>query len=262
MKAVLSFSVIFILFLTTGCELMKLKNPKEVGDIFDAIGDAARAMAQPSAKQLPAVKVDLPPVIDGKLNDIAWQNAPQGTDFTDRNAGGAPAIDQSTIMLVYTDEAIYFAGYFFDSEPDGIVGRQVEDQIRPWGEDWISFTIDPFHTHQFTDRIFFMANPLGSKFVSHPPPVADRADIAGMWKATASIVDDGWIVEMEIPWEMLNYPETTEPIDIGINFDRGHHRTGANSWWSKVGFVEDDRNDGHWVDVLPPPKMPILRDDQ
>ena len=90
----------------------------------------------------------------------------------------------------------------------------------------------------------------------------DRADIAEMWKAAASIVDDGWIVEMEIPWEMLDYPETTEPIDIGINVDRGHHRTGANSWWSKVDFVEDDRNDGHWVDVLPPSKLPILRDDQ
>ena len=40
-------------------------------------------------------------------------------------------------------------------------------------------------------------------------------------------------------------------IDIGINVDRGHHRTGANTWWSKVDFVEDDRVDGHWVGVLP-----------
>lgn len=59
---------------------------------------------------------------------------------------------------------------------------------------------------------------------------------------------------MEIPWELLNYPETDEPIDIGINFDRGHFRTGANTWWSKVRFIEDDRDDGHWVNVLPPPK--------
>ena len=218
-------------------------------------------MKQQNAKELPAVKVDVPPIIDGALNDIAWQNAPQGTNFTDRSAGGAPAEDQSTIMMVYTDAAIYVAGYFFDSQPNGIVARQVEDQIRPFREDWISFTIDPLHTHQFADRIFFMANPIGSKFVSHPPPFADPAEVSQMWKAAASIVDDGWIVEMEIPWKMLDYPETTEPIDIGINFDRGHHRTGANSWWSKVDFVEDDRVDGHWVDVLPPPKLPILRDD-
>ena len=190
---------------------------------------------------------------------MAWQDAPQGTDFTDRRAGGAPAEDQSVIMMGYTDEAIYVGLYLFDSEPGSIVARQVEDQIRPFDEDWISFTIDPLHTHQFRDRVFFMVNPLGSKYVSHPPPFADPAE---MWKAAASIVADGWIVEMEIPWEMLNYPETAEPIDIGINFDRGHARTGANTWWSKVGFVEDDRADGHWIGVLPPPKMPILRDDQ
>ena len=261
MKVIASFTTIFILLLTTGCEVVGQKGSIELDDIFDAIGDAARVMAQPSAKELPAVKIDTPPIIDGELNDVAWQNAPQGTDFTDRNAGGAPAIDQSTIMLVYTDEAIYFAGYFFDSEPDRIMVRQREDQIRPWDEDWISLTIDPFHTHQFADRTFFMANSLGSKFVSHPPPFANPADIAGMWKAAASMVDDGWIVEMEIPWEMLNYPETAEPIDIGINVDRGHHRTGANSWWSKVGFVEDNRNDGHWVGVLPPPKPSVLQDD-
>lgn len=262
MKVFASFTTIFILFLTTGCEVIGQKGSIELDAIFEVIGDTARAMAQPSAKKLPAVKIDTPPVIDGELNDVAWQNAPQGTDFTDRNAGGAPAEDQSTIMMVYTDKAIYVAGYFFDSQPDGIVARQVEDQIRPFGEDWVSFTIDPFHTHQFRDRTFFMVNPLGSKFVSHPPPFADPAEISGMWKAAASIVDDGWVIEMEIPWKMLNYPETTEPINIGINFDRGHARTGANTWWSKVDFVEDDRVDGHWVDVLPPPKLPILRDDQ
>ena len=262
MKAAIFFNAIFILLFTTGCEVLFQEESIEIEDIFDAMDAAARAMKQQNAKELPAVKIDVPPVIDGALNDAGWQNAPQGTDFTDRRAGGAPAEDQSTIMMVYTDEAIYVAGYFFDSEPDGIVARQVEDQIRPFGEDWVSFTIDPFHTHQFGDRTFFMVNPLGSKFVSHPPPFADRAEVSGMWKAAASIVDDGWVIEMEIPWEMLNYPETTEPIDIGINFDRGHARTGANTWWSKVDFVEDDRVDGHWVDVLPPPKLPILRGDQ
>ncbi|MDE0686010.1 MAG: hypothetical protein OXI63_24050 [Candidatus Poribacteria bacterium] len=262
MKTATFLNAIFILLFTSGCEVLLLQRLKEPNNLFDALDDAARAMKQRNAKELPAVKIDRPPIIDGKLNDTAWQNAPQGTDFTDRNAGGAPAEDQSTIMMVYTDEAIYVAGYFFDCEPDGIVARQVEDQIRPFGEDWISFTIDPLHTHQFRDRTFFMANPLGSKFVSHPPPFRDPAEIAEMWKAAASIVDDGWIVEMEIPWEMLNYPETAEPIDIGINFDRGHHRTGANSWWSKVDFIEDDRVDGHWIGVLPPPKSSLIEDNQ
>ena len=30
-----------------------------------------------------------------------------------------------------------------------------------------------------------------------------------MENAAAQIVENGWIVEMEIPWQMLDYPETT-----------------------------------------------------
>ena len=99
-----------------------------------------------------------------------------------------------------------------------------------------------------------MSNPLGVKYVSHPPPGVFIDEVPDMWNVAAKIVDDGWIVEMEIPWDMLNYPDSDDPIDIGINFDRGHPRTGENSWWSEVPFIEDNRKDGHWVGVVPPKK--------
>ena len=72
MKVIASFTTIFILFLTTECEVIGQKGSIELDDIFDAIGDATRAMTRSSAKELPAVKIDLPPVIDGELNDAAW----------------------------------------------------------------------------------------------------------------------------------------------------------------------------------------------
>ncbi len=42
-----------------------------------------------------------------------------------------------------------------------------------------------------------------------------------LWNVAANIVEDGWIVEMEIPWDMLDYPEATEPIDIGLTLTAG-----------------------------------------
>ena len=69
-----------------------------------------------------------------------------------------------------------------------------------------------------------------------------------------TIVDDGWVAEMEIPWQALDYPETTEPIQMGINFSRKQKRTGENSWWSNIGIEKHYNNDGNWIRVLPPPK--------
>ena len=209
-------------------------------------------------KELIAVKTDQPPTIDGVLDDACWQDAPQATGFIDERTEKL-AKDQSIGRLIYTDTAIYVGLYLYDEMPDKIVARQTKDQTRFQGEDWVSFSLDPFHTHQFSDRNFFMANALGTKFAHLATGRAEKSEWIGLWKTAAQIVDDRWVVEMEIPWQMLDYPDTKEPIRMGINIDRGQQRTGARSWWSNLGVNEFKENDGHWVDVLPPPRQRELK---
>ena len=209
-------------------------------------------------KDLTALKTDQAPTIDGVLDDTCWQDAPQVTGFTDERTK-KPAKNQSVGRLVYTDTAIYVGLHLYDDMPDKIVARQTKDQTRFQGEDWVSFSLDPFHTHQFADRNFFMANALGTKFAHLATGRAEKSEWIGLWKAAAQIVEDGWAVEMEIPWQMLDYPDTTEPVRMGINVDRFQQRTGERSWWCNLGVNEFRENDGHWVDVLPPPRQRELK---
>lgn len=209
-------------------------------------------------KELPAVKTEQPPTIDGILNDACWQDVPQATGFTDERTE-KPAKNQSVGRLVYTDEAIYVAFHLYDHMPDKIVARQTKDQTGIGGEDWVSFTIDPFHTHQYSDRNFFIVNPLGTKFAHLATGRAAKTEWIGLWKAAAQIVEDGWVVEMKIPWQILDYPNTTEPVRMGINLDRKQQRTGERSWWCNLGVQEFRENDGHWTDVLPPPRKRDLK---
>ena len=106
-------------------------------------------------KELRAIKTEQPPIIDGILNDTCWQNAPKAVGFTDERTE-KPAKNQSIGYLVYTDKAIYVGLHLYDDMPDKIVARQTKDQTRITGEDWVSFSLDPFHTHQFSDRNFFI----------------------------------------------------------------------------------------------------------
>ncbi len=209
-------------------------------------------------KELTAVKTDQPPTIDGILNDVCWQDAPQAVGFTDQRTE-KPAKNQSIGRLVYTDKAIYVGFHLYDDLPDKIVARQTKDQTGISGEDWVSFSLDPFHTHQFSDRNFFIVNPLGTKFAHLATGRAEKSEWIGLWKTAAQIVEDGWVVEMEIPWQMLDYPDTTKPVRMGINLDRLQQRTGERSWWCNLGVQEFRENDGHWVDVLPPPRKRELK---
>ena len=218
----------------------------------------AQENTQTVLKELPALKTDQPPTIDGVLNDTCWQDTAQATGFTDERTE-KPAKNQSVGRVVYTDTAIYVGLHLYDDIPDKIVARQTKDQTRIRGEDWVSFSLDPFHTHQFSDRNFFIVNPLGTKFAHLATGRAEKSEWIGLWKAAAQIVEDGWVVEMEIPWQMLDYPDTTKPIRMGINIDRLQQRTGERSWWCNLGVNEFRENDGHWIDVLPPPRKRELK---
>ena len=215
-----------------------------------------QAISIPSTRrrELLAVKIDYPPTIDGILDDVCWKIAPQADGFTD-SYFESPVEDDSVVKLVYTPRAIYVGWYLYDSRPDKIVAPQTRDEAF-WGitEDWVSFEIDPFHTHYQT---WFMANPLGLTSVLIPAGQIDLIDIRRVdrWNAAAKIVKDGWVVEMEIPWEILDYPKTTEPISMEINFQRAQARTRTSSSWSNTGYPGRPEDNGRWLHVLPPPKF-------
>ena len=103
---------------------------------------SAQENAQTVLKELPALKTDQLPTIDGALNDACWQDAPQATGFTDERTE-KPAKNQSVGRVVYTDTAIYVGLHLYDDMPDKIVARQTKDQTRIRGEDWVSFSLDP-----------------------------------------------------------------------------------------------------------------------
>ena len=206
-----------------------------------------------TGKELLAVKTVTPPKIDGKLDDKCWKTAPQADNFTHLVTKN-PVKDQTVAKIVYTDKSIYIAWKLNVSQPKSIVSRQTKDQRRFVDEDVVCFSIDPFHTHQSDHRTLFMANPMGKKYVQFAPGRPKNTELAGKWRVETRIEDDSWMVEMEIPWQILDYPETTEPIQMGINFDRKQQSTGEHSWWSNVGVEKSYSNDGNWLRVLPPAK--------
>ncbi|GIX05614.1 MAG: hypothetical protein KatS3mg115_0017 [Candidatus Poribacteria bacterium] len=203
-------------------------------------------------RSLPAVRTGTPPVIDGRLDDACWAEAPVATDFIDPLTD-RPAQDQTVARLLYDERAIYVGIYAYDSQPTAIVARQRKDQVRFSGEDTVAFSIDPYGTHRFEDRNFFTVNPLGTKYARLAGGRAEKAEWIGIWEAAAQRTQEGWTVEMRIPWEMLSYPKPNGPVTMRINFDRYQQRTGERSWWSNVGVQERYEYDGLWTNVEPPP---------
>ena len=62
-----------------------------------------------------AFRVDTPPVIDGKLDEICWQHAPRSPRFCDL-ISGAPALYDTRAAVLWDDENLY-VGYWVE-EPN------------------------------------------------------------------------------------------------------------------------------------------------
>jgi len=75
----------------------------------------------PAHETLKPLRVSVPPVIDGVLDDAAWQEAQQITDFKTffPDFGKAPS-EQTLAYMAYDAENLYFAFLCHDRSPDKV----------------------------------------------------------------------------------------------------------------------------------------------
>ncbi len=110
-------------------------------------GHMARWLQHPQ-RVARVIRADVPPVVDGVLDDEAWFGAPAHTGFIQRDPDqGKPATERTEFRVVYDDEALYIAGICYDSRPDRITPRLARRD--EWRErDLFEVSLDPHHDHQ------------------------------------------------------------------------------------------------------------------
>src|SRR5262245_6425084 len=84
-----------------------------------ALGMAVQAHGQDGVtirRNLPAVRITQPPVIDGDLSDPCWQEAAKLERWVDVLYSN-PVADQTVGYLAFDDKYIYVAFHAFDSQP-------------------------------------------------------------------------------------------------------------------------------------------------
>jgi hypothetical protein len=103
------------------------------------------------------------PVIDGKLGLEEWRQATHITEFKDRVTSQVPAKDPTEAYIGYTKVGIFVAFRCFDSEPDKIIGREIQPNSEFRGEDRVSVTLNLFGTRAFDQLSEFIVNAIGTQ---------------------------------------------------------------------------------------------------
>ena len=162
-------------------------------------------------RQYTALFTTNPPIIDGKIEDRAWQNAAWTEKFKDIEGDGKPAPTRNTrAKMTWTSEGLFIAAELL--EPHVWAYLNNHDDIVFYDNDFEVF-IDPDNdTHRYyeieinaANTIFdlFMSKPYrngsGAMFAYNTPGMKTAINIQGTLN-NPNDIDKGWTVEMFIPF--------------------------------------------------------------
>ncbi len=183
--------------------------------------------AQVQTKTYVTTKVASSIKIDGEMTESAWQTANIATDFVERNpTEGKPPRFKTEARILYDDNNIYILGYCFDDNPDSILTQLGERDDR-LNADLFSVSFDPYN--KMLDAFKFSVTASGVQADSR---ISDPS-FNTVWESAVKIVDNGWIVEMKIPYYAIRFPKQEEQL-WRLQFEREIRRSRQELQWCLV----------------------------
>jgi hypothetical protein len=198
---------------------------------------ATAAVREP--RPVKAVRTETSIRIDGILNESAWKRPAAEGFIQSEPQDGAPATEATEVWIAYDSANLYVAARLHDTEPDRIVSRlgRRDDEVE---SDWFAFAVDPYLDRR--SGFIFAVNPAGT--IMDGTLFNDEGrDLTwdGIWEQAARVDDQGWAVEMRIPYNQLRF-RPKDKYTWGVNFFRTIKRKNEESvyaWTPKEesGFV-------------------------
>ena len=139
-------------------------------------------------------------VIDGVLDEAAWQQAELGGDFYQLEPRtGFPASEETEFRLLYDDENLY-VGVVCHQERPLIINELTED-FAPGAGDVISLMFDTFDDDR--NGFVFQTNPGGAKRDQQVTGSNRNQDWDGVYEVATDVRAPGWTSEFAIPLKTL-----------------------------------------------------------
>ncbi len=177
--------------------------------------------SQGRTKNIHIVRIDVPPMIDGQIDEEIWAELSPASDFFQFDpVNGTKASEETLVWAAYDQNHLYFAFLMRDSRPEKI-WAELTPRNSYENNDSITLILDTYNDRRTS--IGFTVNPRG----------VQKNTLETIWKSGAAIRSDGWSAEMAIPFKSLRFSPEEDQI-WGINFERYIHRLNEQDYWTNV----------------------------
>lgn len=201
--------------------------------------------APPAAAQAPeavaargtarAVRVQERPDIDGRLDEGFWAGIAPVTGFRQWEPveGGDPS-ESTEVRIAYDEHALYFGVLLRDSDPSAIRRSILQREGRIDQDDRFIICLDTYHDGR--NAYVFELNPFGTQgdaLISDESMTLDDWNWEGVYESEARITDDGWVLEVAVPFTTIRFSDAAEPT-MGLAFYRSIRRKNEELTWPHI----------------------------
>lgn len=184
-------------------------------------------------------RISQAPVIDGRLDDAAWERAAKvsGGLVQQQPEDGAPSTEETEFWLAYDSQNLYFAARAHYKDVGTMRVNRVQ-RDRHFRDDRVSLYLDTFLDQQRAYK--FTLNGYGvqgdSIRKSDNGPQAEDMSWDALYESAGQVVEDGWIVEARIPFKSFRYPEKKDGEEHrwGLQLHRSIEHRDEDAMWSPV----------------------------
>lgn len=195
--------------------------------------------------------------IDGKLDEAAWENAPIATNFImfePDNGKPIPEGKKTEIKVLYNNDAIYIAAIMYDDEPNKIL-KEISQRDDFGTADIFGVFVNGFNDGQQNFEFFVSAADVQGDCIM-TDAIGEDYSWDAVWLSKARITENGWIVEIKLPYAALRFSAENKQT-WGINFFREVKRERKKYTWNlidtKIGTFTQQNGELVGIENIKPP---------
>ncbi len=202
-------------------------------------GAAAEEVLAKTPYQVPMVTAKVK--VDGILDEKVWQEALVLELKYEVEPGEniAPPV-KTEVLLAATTSHLYAAFRAYDPKPAAIRAR-VTDRDKIWNDDYVGIILDTFNDSR---RAYtFYCNPFGIQAEKIIPSGDGGDQWDAIWGSAGRINEEGYAVEMAIPFSSLRFQRKKEDQVWGIDAVRSYPRNLSHL----IGLFPRDRSNNCYL---------------
>ncbi len=177
-------------------------------------------------------RIEIAPVIDGALDDEAWQAGEWGGDFIQyKPVEGSPSNQKTEFKIVYGNNDIFVAIKAYDSAPDSIISRLTRrDDI---DGDEVGVIFDSYHDLKTGFCFYVSSAGVKKDLIYIDDGLSEDESYDPIWYTKTRLYSWGWSAEMRIPLTQLRFSKE-EVQTWGIQVERTIYRHNETDMWQLI----------------------------